>query len=361
MLKRSETDGGGGAGKLVTALSALGMFCFHCCQWSWCTIGSNLKHFCMCFHIIFRQDCGKNAIIKERTWLTRKWDIWASKSLLYWIYVISLSFCMWPAFLTASYYQNPITTAAAISFASSEERDNPSASYSPVLWVRFLPGGLMVSWRELFLTGLSKKQCAHESQSGREGNKSIDLKVLNDFFSLSFPCPHWSITRCAKAGNVLMVAGKSRTESFSHCASKPEVSQPPKPDQCVPVIPALVRESCWEKNQTTVQQPPLVSPVPLQCTLALVPLTSSRCYLLWQGSSAGPWVCFFCSTLPCRGSRVTANAVHSAHFIPRWKAARPEVEHGKRFAAPGNSRQLLKTSGEESGVQTQGNFHTGRM
>lgn len=225
MLKRSEgCRGGRRGGKQVTALSALGMFCLHSCQWSWCAIKSNLKRFCVCFCIIFRQDCGKNAIIKERTWLTRKLDRWDKKSLLYWIYVISLSFCMWPAFLTVSYYQNPITTAAAISFTSLEERDNPSASSSPAVWVRFLPGGLMVCWRELFPTVLSKKQCAHESWSGREGNKSIDLKVLNHFFSLSFPCPHWSITRRAKAGNVLTVAGVSRTESFSHCANKAEVS-----------------------------------------------------------------------------------------------------------------------------------------
>lgn len=152
----------------------------------------------MCFHIIFRQDCGKNAIIKERAWLTRNLDRWASKSLLYWIYGISLSFCMWPAFLTASYYQSPMTTATAISFTPSEERDNPSASFSPLVWVSFFLGGLMVSWKELFPTGLCKKQCAHESQSGKEGNRSIDLKVLNYFFSLSFPCPHQLITRHAK-------------------------------------------------------------------------------------------------------------------------------------------------------------------
>lgn len=133
---------------------------------------------------------------------------------------------MWPAFLTAAYYQSPITTAAAISFTSLEERDNPSASFSPVVWVSFFLGGLMVSWKELFPTGLCKKQCAHESWSGREGNRSIDLKVLNYFFSLSLPCPHQLITRRAKAGNVLAVTGVSGTESFSHCANRPEVSQP---------------------------------------------------------------------------------------------------------------------------------------
>lgn len=47
------------------------------------------------------------------------------------------------------------------------------------------------------------------------------------------------------------------------------VSQPPKPDQCVPAIPALVGERCWEKNQITVQQPLPVSPVTLRCTRAL--------------------------------------------------------------------------------------------
>lgn len=161
------------------------------------------------------------------------------------------------------------------------------------------------------------------------------------------------------------MAGVSGTESFSHCANKPEVSQP-KPDQCVPAIPALVGERCWEKNQITVQQPPPVAPITLRCIPALVPLASSCRYLLWQGSSTGPRVHFFYSILPCYpgeypGSRLTSNAVHSAHFIPCWKAARPEVEHGKRLAAPGNSMQLLKTSGEESSVQTQGNFHIGRM
>lgn len=161
------------------------------------------------------------------------------------------------------------------------------------------------------------------------------------------------------------MAGVSGTESFSHCANKPEVSQP-KPDQCVAAIPALVGERCWEKNQITVQQPPPVAPITLRCIPALVPLASSCRYLLWQGSSTGPRVHFFYSILPCYpgeypGSRLTSNAVHSAHFIPCWKAARPEVEHGKRLAAPGNSMQLLKTSGEESSVQTQGNFHIGRM
>lgn len=110
----------------------------------------------------------------------------------------------------------------------SEEWDNPSASSSPVVWVRVLPGALMGSWRELFPTGLSKKQREHKPWSGREGNKYIDLKGLNYFFSLSFfPCPHGSITRRAKGGNVLIVAGVSVTESFSYCANKPEVSSPP--------------------------------------------------------------------------------------------------------------------------------------
>lgn len=152
---------GGEKKNQVTALSALGMFCLHCCQWSWCSVGSNLKHVCMYFHIIFRQNCRKNAIINKRAWLTGKSDRWANKSLLYWIGAISLSFCMWPAFLTASYYCHPVTTAAAISFTSSEERDNPSASSPPVVWVSFLPEGLMASWRELFPTGPSKSN-VHE-------------------------------------------------------------------------------------------------------------------------------------------------------------------------------------------------------
>ena len=143
ILKRSERDvREGEKSQQVTALSALGMFCLCCCQWSWCAIRSNLKHFSMCFCIKHGQDCANNAIIKERTWLTRKLDRWANKSLVYWIYVISLSFCMWPAFPTTSYYQNAVTTAAAISFTSSEESDNPSASSSPVVWVRGINGQL---------------------------------------------------------------------------------------------------------------------------------------------------------------------------------------------------------------------------
>lgn len=150
----------------------------------------------------------------------------------------------------------------------------------------------------------------------KAGNESIGLKVLNYFFSLSFPCPHQLTTRCAKGRNVLTVAGVSGTESFSHCANKPEVSQSPKPDQCVPAIPALVAERHWEKNQITVRQPPPVPPGTLWCAPALVSLASSRSYLLCQGSSSGPRVHSICSTLPCRGSQLTANAMHSAHFIP---------------------------------------------
>lgn len=150
----------------------------------------------------------------------------------------------------------------------------------------------------------------------KAGNESIGLKVLNYFFSLSFPCPHQLTTRRAKGRSVLTVAGVSGTESFSHCANKPEVSQSPKPGQCVPAIPALVAERHWEKNQITVRQPPPVPPGTLRCAPALVSLASSRSYLLCQGSSSGPRVHSFCSTLPCRGSQLTANAMHSAHFIP---------------------------------------------
>ena len=194
----------------------------------------------------------------------------------------------------------------------------------------------------------------HKSWSGREGNKSIDLKVY-------FPCPHRSITTHAKAGNVLTVAGISGTESFSHCANKPEVSRPPKLDQRVAAIPSLVGETVLgEKPDHSASASSCLS-----CDPAVHPSTAafglSHCYFLWQGPSAAPWVCFFCSTLLCRGSGLTANAMHRARFIPCWKAARPEVEHGKHFTAPGNSTQLLKTSREESSAQTQGNFHIGRM
>lgn len=181
----------------------------------------------------------------------------------------------------------------------------------------------------------------------KAGNESIGLKVFNYLFSLSFLCPHQLTTRRAKGRNVLTVAGVSGTESFSHCANKPKVSQSPKPDQCVPAIPALVAERHWEKNQITVQQPPP----------ALLALASSRSYLLCQGSSSGPRVHFICSTLPCRGSQLTANAVHSAHFIPCWKEARPEVERGKHSTVPGNSTQLLKTSREKAVYKCGGFSH----
>lgn len=88
MLKKIREECERGKKMQVTALSALGIFCLLCCQWSWGTIGHNLKHFPMCFYLIYRQDCGKNAITKERTWLSRKLDRWASKTLLYWIYVM---------------------------------------------------------------------------------------------------------------------------------------------------------------------------------------------------------------------------------------------------------------------------------
>lgn len=218
----------------------------------------------------------------------------------------------------------------------------------------------MGSWRELFPTGLSKKQCAHKPWSGREGNKSVYLKVLNYFFSLSFPCPHWSISRCAKGGNVLMAAGVSGTESFSHSANKPGQSAPKTRSVCTSYSSSCRWEMLGEKSDHSAAASSCLS-----CDPAVhpgtTPLASSCYYLLWQGPSAGPRARFFCSSPPCRGSRLTANAVYSAHFIPRWKAARPEVKHGKHFAMPGNSTQLLKTSGEKSSVQTQGHFHIGRM
>lgn len=220
----------------------------------------------LCSHNGFRQGCGKIFTVRERSWLTRTLDRWASEPLS----CINTYEFIFLLFVSHSSSLSEFHSyCCSHSLAPLLKRGIIPASSSLVAWVRFLPGRLMDSWEEQFQQGWAKSNLhmSHQWKRRKKGAKPVGSRAAPAAFPMAQPC---------------------------------------SPSQCLCSVRAVASHSA---------------------AAAVLPRTQS------------PRRCL---------------AQHSLQSC--WKAARPRLRHGKRFAAPGNAAQLPRTSGEEGLCKNAGEF-----